>query len=203
MRFNKHVSNEQAFRALVSGATEAKQIILDNFENFLKAKAGQFYVTNSDHGLDYNELVLVGRIALNNAIYSYRGGAEPFAAYATVVIHNAMANYMKQYRSPTARLMRHGISLDDNLYDDNDSLLMSDSICEVQDPDCLGFYEPTDIGYFEDLLPVSLTEEELLVVEERLQGYNYQEIKEKYKFPKRKLDAIIATIKEKFRNRNE
>jgi len=203
MRFNKLVSNEQAFRALVSGAKEAKQIIIDNFENFIKAKAGQFYVTNCDHGLDFNELVLIGRVGLSNAIYTYRGGVESFASYATIVIHNAMANYMKQYRSPTARIMRNGISLDDCLFDDNNSLLMSDSICDIKDPDCLGFYEPSDIGYFEDLLPISLTEEERIIVEERLRGYNYQEIKEKYNFPKRKLDALIATIKEKFRNRNE
>ena len=199
MHHNKLVSNEQAFRALASGNKEAKFIIIANFENYIKGRAGQFIATTSDQGIDFNEFLLVGKAALGIAIYTYRGGAESCASYATVVIQNAMANYMKQHRSPTSCLTRYGLSLDENLFDDTNSLLMCDLITETHNEDDLGFYEPRSIGYFEDILPVPLTEEDLLIVEERLLGYNYREIQKRHNFPKRKLDTLIARIKEKFK----
>ncbi len=195
---NNHVSNEQAFRALVSGNKAAKAIILANFEHFIRGRAGQHFVANLDDGLDFNELLLVGKTALTTAIYTYKGDVESFASYATIVISNAMANFMKKYRSPTARLTRYGVSLDDFLFDDNTSLLVADSIGEYQDPTSLGFYEPTAIGYFQDLLPVALCSLEMLVIEEKLKGLNYQEIQAKHNIPKRKLDRAIAKIKSKF-----
>ncbi|MDY0214529.1 MAG: hypothetical protein RBS24_03305 [Bacilli bacterium] len=201
MRLHKFISNEQAFRALVAGNKEAKYILLANFDHYIKAKAGQHIITNVDHGLDFNELVLVGKSALTNAIHTYRGNVESFASYATVVIQNAMANYMKQYRSPTARITRFGISLDDYLFDDNMTLLVSDSIAEVQNPDDLGFYEATSIGYFEDLLPIGLEKEEIIVIREKLLGFSYQEIQKKLNMPKRKLDTLICKIKDKFKRK--
>lgn len=198
--FNTYrISNEQAFRALVAGNKAAKAVILANFEHFIRARAGHHFVTNFDEGLDFNELILVGKTALTTAIYTYKGDVESFASYATIVISNAMSNFMKKFRSPTARITRFGLSLDDFLFDDNTSLLVSDSIADFIDPESLGFYEPHAIGYFHDLLPVSLGSLEVLVMEEKLNGLTYQEIQAKHNIPKRKLDRTIAQIKEKFR----
>ena len=133
----------------------------------------------------------------------YRGDQIPFVAFATVVIQNAMLNVLKQERSPTASLIKRGISLDERLFEDNNSLLISDVVTESCNAFNLGVYKSTEIGYFEDLLPAKLNELECNVLARKLQGYSFQEIRESLNVPKRKLDAAIARLKLKFFDEND
>ena len=192
------VSNEQAFRALASGDKHATTIILGNFAFFVRGRAGFFMSIYDDIQLDFNELVSVGHIGIINAIKLYRGDAIPFAPFVTVVIQNAMLNYVKQMRSPTAKLLLYGLSLDDTLFEDNNTLLISDIVSEEEDDELLGMYNPKAIGFVEDHLPANLIPLELLVIKWKLKGYTYAEIQEMFNIPKRRLDETIALIKRKW-----
>lgn len=203
MSFKYAISNEQAFRALVSGESSAALIIIQNFLYYIRGKAGLYVNTNDNLSVDYNDLCLVGHCALINAIKMYRGDQIPFVAFATVVIRNAMLNVLKQERSPTASLIKRGISLDERLFEDNNSLLISDVVTESCNAFNLGVYKSTEIGYFEDLLPAKLNELECNVLARKLQGYSFQEIRESLNVPKRKLDAAIARLKLKFFDEND
>jgi hypothetical protein len=192
-------SNERAFRAYISGNKEAINLIIANFQFFIRSRAGLLASINDKSGVDYFDLELVGQSALITAVRTFRGDATPFAPYATVVINNAMSNYIKQQNNPTNSLSRFGLSLDSNLYEDNDTFLISDSVAKTRADNDLGIYTPAKIGFFEDLLPISLTPLEISLIKGKIAGYTYQEMQRIFKIPKRKLDATIASIKEKWR----
>lgn len=192
-------SNESAIRAYIAGDKEAINLILANFQYFIRSRAGLLASLHDKSGIDYFDLELIGQSALITAVRTYRADATPFAPFATVVINNAMSNYIKQQTSLTSSLSRYGISLDTTLYDDNDNFMISDSITKVVADNDLGIYSPAKIGFFEDLLPVSLTPLEIVIVKGKLAGYTYQELQKMLKLPKRKIDATIVSIKEKWR----
>ena len=198
MGLQKLVSNEQAYRALASGDNHAITTILGNFVYFIRGRAGFFMSLYDDIRLEYNELASVGHMAVINAIKLYRGDAIPFAPFVTVVIHNAMLNYIKQMRSPTAKLLLQGLSLDNTLFEDNKTLLISDVVTADEDDDLLGMYNPKAIGYIEDNLPATLCPLEVHIIKWKLRGYTYAEIQQLLNIPKRKLDEAIASLKRKW-----
>lgn len=194
-------SNEAAFRALTAGDSRAYITIFENFDNFIKARAGSILNTFKDLTLDYNDLMDVGYTALMKAVKQYRDDERvPLAPYATVVITNSMLNAVKKIYTPTNLIHTRGVSLDETMYDNNTSLYMADSISnEDMLKDELGFYCPHAIDYYEDLIPPNLTAEECEIVRLKLEGYLYPEIQEKLSLTRRKLDALIQSIKTKWR----
>lgn len=190
------LSNEQLFRAYTAGNQEALSQIINNFDNFIRARAAILLAANRETGIEFSELEFVGKSAFYAALKSYRGDASPFAAYVTVVIFNAMRNHMMRLNNPTETKLRNSISLDGNRQNDETNLLISDSITEVSDED-YGYYKPHPISYFEDTLEGDITELEMKVLKSRLEGYSLKEIAEKHSLSKRKLDAIIEQIKAK------
>lgn len=200
MDVKNKLSNEQAFRSYSAGNVEAANIINDNFEFFIRGKAAYFVTVANDSAIEYNELEIVGKIALQTAISSYKGDVIPFTAYAIRVIENAMKNHLASLTCPTAKLSRQGVSLDDVLYDGNDSLTISDSIGEVYDLDEIGYYSPRAIGYhLDNVLPV-LTDLEKALLNLKLAGYSYLEIRQKLDLSKRVMDRTIAEMKKKYRD---
>ena len=88
------------------------------------------------------------------------------------------------------------MSLDGYFHESNNTLLISDSITDSAVID-FGLYSPSPIGYFEDSIPFVCENNELDIILWKLQGFSYQEIREKFSIPKRKLDDLIAVIKAK------
>lgn len=190
-------SNEQIFRSIVAGEHNALGIILANFNPLIRSRAGHYLTVYEDYGLEYVDLEVVGKSALLTAIKLYRGDNIPFAAFASVVIQNAYRNFVKQVTRPTSLLGKWSISLDGYYNENNTTLLISDSVSDSEMME-LGLYRPSAIGYFEDVIPFPCESIELEIIESKLNGYNYQEIREKLDLPKRKLDEIIAILKEKW-----
>lgn len=203
MCFKQLLSNEQAFRALASGEASAFSLLMQNFTFFIRGRAGFFVAMYDDVRLDFQELDSIGQLGLMSAIKLYRGDHIPFPSFATVVIQNAMLNYIKHMRSPTVKMLQNGISLDESLFENNNTLLMSDIITEQSMEKLLGLYSPADIGYIEDRTPCNFNEFELKVIELKLKGYTYDEIRKKLKVPKRKLDHTISQLKIKWDNDDE
>jgi|GEM_PF-913050 hypothetical protein len=191
------LSNEQAFRAYAAGNVDALQMMTNNFEYFIRSKAAYFVNIANDEAVEYRDLHLIGHTALYNAIRLYRGDSIPFTAFAITVIQNAMLNHLASMTTPTSRLNRRGISLDDFMYVDNDSLLMSDSIGEEVNTEEGGFYAPRHIGFFPDFFLANYTTLELTIITAKIEGYAYHEIRERMQLSKRKFDALIMGIKKK------
>lgn len=196
---DKHftLSNEQAFRAYATGNVDALQIMTNNFEYFIRSKSAYYVTIANDEAVEYRDLHLIGHTSLYNAIRLYRGDSIPFTAFAITVIQNAMLNHLASMTTPTSRLNRRGISLDDFMYVDNDSLLMSDSIGEEVNTEEGGFYAPRHIGFFQDFFLANYTEVELAIITAKIEGYSYHEIREQMQISKRKFDALIVRIKKK------
>lgn len=191
------LSNEEAFRAYIAGNTEALKILTNNFEYYIRSKASKIVALANDEAVEYRDLYLVGQTSLFNAVQLYRGDHIPFTPFATTVIYHAMLNHLASMTTPTSRLNRRGISLDDVLYEDNDSLLIADSIGEDVETSEGGLYAPRSIGYFADFFLANFSEDEMALIERKIEGYSYYEIRQFMQLSKRKLDALILKIKKR------
>ncbi len=196
MSLSFSASNEQIFRSIVAGDQSLIEGIFENFNPLIRSRIGYYLALYEDYGLEYIDLEVVGKSALLSALKLYRGDNIPFAAFAAVVIQNAFRNYIKQITRPSSLLTRRGMSLDGYFHESNNTLLISDSITDSAVID-FGLYSPSPIGYFEDSIPFVCENNELDIILWKLQGFSYQEIREKFSIPKRKLDDLIAVIKAK------
>lgn len=192
------LSNEQIFRALVSGDEDAFPLLVQNFSYYIINKAHIFYESAKIYGIEFCDIEQIGLISLYSSTRSYSGGNIPFAPFATTCIYNAMLNYVTGFIRHNRHNATNSVSFDDDLYDDQTNMRVSDSIgTNIYDYD-LGYYNPLPIGYFEDYFNGTLTSDEFRVVEAKLQGYSYREIIKMYGFTKRQLDAIIVSLKQKY-----
>ncbi len=196
MSTNFPISNEQVFRTIISGGEHEISMMFKNFNPFIRSRCGHYLTLYEDSGLEYYDLEVVGNAALLSAIKLYRGDNIPFAAFASVVIQNAMRNFVKQITRPTSVVARRGVSLDSYFSEVNTSLLISDAITDSELTN-FGLYNPSPIGYFEDAIPFVCQKLELEILASKLEGYNYQEIRKQLNLPKRKLDELIALLKKK------
>lgn len=70
-------SNESAIRAYIAGDKEAINLILANFQYFIRSRAGLLASLHDKSGIDYFDLELIGQSALITAVRTYRADATP------------------------------------------------------------------------------------------------------------------------------
>lgn len=199
----QNFSNEEIYLALASGNEEAFDVLYDRFKNFIKGQIGTILAINKFAAVDYEDLELVALTAFVTAVSTYDVKKSPFASYVTVVIKNALANVVAKQFSPTEAMTNFAGRLDDQVFTDNSSLLLSDVI-GAKDPFLdAGIFTNDSVLHVRDLTRVSLTDIEEKVIVAKLKGYNHKEIGEQHNLTKRQLDQIVRTIKEKYLKTNE
>lgn len=190
------ISNEEALLTAAHGDESAKQIVRDNFRNFIKKICGKHYQENKDLQLDFEELLLAGEIALNHAMGAYDNGNIPFAAFAQVVIERGIYSLIRTQRGPTNAMFRNAVSLDGYANEDDDSLQISD-IVGVDDIFTAKKFDSTMLEHMPDLVSASLCKEEAAVIKLRIEGYTFAEISNLKNISRRSMDALIQSIREK------
>lgn len=191
-------SNEEALLVLAAGNPEAFTIVLGNFSNLFKKYIGQILASSKPVIVDYEDLEMVAQRAFLVAIKNYKMYHAPFAAYSKTIIQNALLNAITQQQTPTAMMMNNAKSLDSNVFEDNSSLQIGDIIGEQDSFNSKDSESGSSVNHIGDLSLVNLTQIELNVIIERLKGYTYEEICEKFGLKRREIAAIMESIRRKF-----
>lgn len=195
---DKFDSNEDALVKAKEKDDEAILFLVNNFRFFIRKNAGLLANTYRNVRIDYDDLEMVGIKAVLHAIEMHNRPEIPFAAFCTTIIKNAMWNMIQQEYSPTTQQFNDALSLDELLFNDNDTFTLADAVGEI-DP----HFDSQNVGngsveFLEEMLVFEFSEEELNIIKARLKGYNSLEIRAKFNLSKRELDIVLKSIREKY-----
>lgn len=192
-----YLTNEEVFLAYMAGKSEAFNVLLGRFRNFIKGQIGKILASYDVGMLDFDDLDIIAQTAFNKAVNTYNVDDAPFAAYVTVVIKNALQNAIAKSQSPTERMVDYAKSFDEQAFAENSRLLLCDIVGEKDS--FLDTENLTNHGikHVSDLTRISFTAIEKKIVIAKMEGYTNAEIQAKLKLSKREYDKIISEFKNK------
>lgn len=192
-----YLTNEEVFLAYMAGKSEAFNVLLGRFRNFIKGQIGKILASYDVGMLDFDDLDIIAQTAFNKAVNTYNVDDAPFAAYVTVVIKNALQNAIAKSQSPTERMVDYAKSFDEQAFAENSRLLLCDIVGEKDS--FLDTENLTNHGikHVSDLTRISFTAIEKKIVIAKMEGYTNAEIQAKLKLSKREYDKIISDFKNK------
>jgi RNA polymerase sigma factor (sigma-70 family) len=190
---------------LVSAASvgckqEVTSKLIENFQFLIRKIVGYYLTIYENLGLDYDDLYNEGIKGLVFAMETYDVGRGSFASYAQTVIYREIGGLVKKINAPTHRLLTNAVSLDSQLYANNENYYLSDSVGEC---DCYMGHKKLPnsmIDHFPELICAKLDPDEAIVAVLLLRGYSSKEIAEKTKTSRRQTLAVIRAVKAKLNN---
>lgn len=194
-------SNEEAISAAtVCGINEneAVLLIIANFMYWIKKKAGNFINSLEYLALEFEDLYNEGLRSITHAIETFDVCKGCFTSYVQIVIHRQMWGLIKKARSAGRKIHTNALSLDAQLYKENDRFFISDSIGELEPYQSSETLPNSMIDHVGDLVSVRLDEDEICVIKLKIAGFNYGEIAEKLGCSRRQVFAVIKSIKSKY-----
>lgn len=189
-------SNELALLLASLGDPVGKRILSANFYFLIKKTCGDFYIQASEACIEYNDLFLTAQNAVNTAAETYSFGEVPFHAYLLIVLNRAVWSLIRAQLGPTNTMFNNAISFDEKVSQDN-PLTISDSVGE-DDIYRSKVYTKSMVEHIDQVISKRFSNDELIVIKGRLHGYSYKEIAKMNRWRRRKLDEVIATLRQKY-----
>lgn len=186
--------------ASVGSKQEATSMLIENFQFLIRKIAGYYLTIYDNLGLDYDDLYNEGIKGLVFAMETYDFGRGSFASYAQTVIYREIGGLVKKINAPTHRQLTNAVSLDSQLYANNENYYLSDSVGEC---DCYMGHKKLPnsmIDHFPELICAKLDPDEANVAVLLLRGYSSKEIAEITKTSRRQTLAVIRAVKAKLNN---
>lgn len=79
-----------------SGNINARNILMENYTNYIKKKANQYFSNLQDTSIDIEDLIQEGFLAITNAIEKYDETKSNFSTYVTYWIDSKMGRYIEK-----------------------------------------------------------------------------------------------------------
>lgn len=190
------VSIEEKIIAWRAGDEDALLDILDDFHWMIVKEAKSIYDNTPYNGLEIDDLISVGRMALTDAVTSFEFNRSVFAGYAKLVVRRGIWNYARENMTNNRSVLNGAYSLDATI-DDSSTYCLYDSMGK-EDPYLSCNHLPEDdIARFLDYVDLHLTHDEKVLTEMRLNGYNYDEIIAFTRWSRKKTFLIAKSVRTK------
>jgi len=191
----KNFNDYELLDQIYSCNEDANEIMLYKYRPLIVSIATK-YIYLCQGGVDLNDLIQEGMLALNEAVNTFREDKETnFGTYARICIKRKIISLVKSTKTQKNMFLNDSISIED---DDNnlfDRFLMDNSL----DPGSViieNVYEQELI----EKLNEQLTDLEKQVFELKLDGFEYKEIADILEKDSKSIDNTIQRIKTKLKN---
>lgn len=156
----KGINDNELLYLISDNNDDYKNVVFEKYKPIVLAKAKKYYKINQDISIDYNDLVQIGYIGLNNAIRFYKETSGLFYTYACFCIERALSKevYKRVYKRSKGQysfVPYDEFVLDDTKAYKNQYYNDYDAFTKIKN--CLDFFDAQ-------------------VFELRLNGFKYQEI---------------------------
>lgn len=178
-----------------SGDTEATEILIHKYRNFVRAKASKYFLCGGDR----EDIIQEGMIGLYKAIRDFRGDKlYSFRAFAELCITRQIISAVKSSTRKKHIPLNSYISLDKPIYDDESAHTLIDVLSgpEALDPAEL-FIDQEVSSDFEQRISEKLSDLEKQVLSLYIAGHSYVEISEELDKHTKSIDNALQRIKRK------
>lgn len=158
------------------GNEEAFSILYEKYEPYIHGRAKRLLHSASNVGLDLADLTQEGRIALNEAIRTFKTSKDTtFYTYATTCIERRMISAVISAQRLKHKFLNESISIDQELNDGTNVSLENMIINRDNNPENVVLSAERENQLFENLKQI-LTDFEYQVFELKYHNFNYHEI---------------------------
>ena len=177
-----------------SGNEEALEIIYKKYEPFIDSKAKRYLKVNDRLGIDLNDLLQEGRLALNEAIKGFNSSMDTtFYTYATTCIERRMISFLISSNRLKHKILNESIPFEQD--DDSSSYSLENIIInDDNDPLNIVISNEREENFFIKIKQ-ELTDFEYQVFELKYHNFNYKEISEILEKDSKAIDNAIQRIR--------
>lgn len=179
------------------GNEEAMQILYEKYDPYIQSKAKKLLHSTSNIGLDLNDLIQEGMIALNEAIKSFKPSKDAtFYTFATTCIDRRMISSMIGAQRLKHKILNESISIEQELNDGSNISLENMVVNKETDPENVVLSlerEQTLLGRVKEVL----TDFEYQVFELKYHNFPYREIAQILDKDSKAIDNALQRIKSK------
>ena len=189
------LSDEQLSLLAQEGDKEAERLLLLRYQNFVRYKTKDFFLTGGDR----EDLFQEGMIGLYKGIHSYKPTENmSFRGFVDMCIKRQLITVIRSANTKKNSPLNNYVSLNAQSSEELDRVL--EDILSVEsssvDPEEIILIKETTSS-MEDLLKKNLSEFEWRILMEYLQGESYEEIGEKIGVPKKAVYNGIERVRRK------
>lgn len=189
------MEDEELVRLAQEGDNEALEYLLNKYKNFVRSKARSYFLIGADH----EDIVQEGMIGLYKAIRDYRTDKQAsFRAFAELCITRQIITAIKTATRQKHIPLNSYVSLNKPIYDEESDRTLLDVITEdsFSNPESM-IISKEDVGVIKGKIGSLLSELELDVLINYMEGKSYQEISAETGRHLKSIDNALQRVKRK------
>ncbi len=189
------MADEELVRLAQEGDNEALEYLLNKYKNFVRSKARSYFLIGADH----EDIVQEGMIGLYKAIRDYRTDKQAsFRAFAELCITRQIITAIKTATRQKHIPLNSYVSLNKPIYDEESDRTLLDVITEdsFSNPESM-IISKEDVGVIKGKIGSLLSELELDVLINYMEGKSYQEISAETGRHLKSIDNALQRVKRK------
>lgn len=196
---NKKYDEENDYELLYlvsEGNEEAKDVFYKKYMPIIEIKANKYKSLLESNGFDYNDLIQEGMIGLSEAIHDYKEQENTqFATFANICIDRHISSFIRDMNRDKHKILNTSLSLDS---DNSTGRPLTDIIFDNKSLSPEKMYERSETEReLYDKLKKSLSEQELKVLDLRLDGFSYKDIANKIGITEKSVGGCLGRIRTK------
>lgn len=187
--------DEKLVKMAQEGDKRALEAVILRYMNLVYGKSKAFFLI----GADEDDIIQEGLIGLYNAVMKFDGDKFPFfKVFAGICVKRRIITAIKEASRKKHSPLNSYVSLDNNNFDSESDITLLDVLAldELQDPEAI-LIDRENMDGMEYKINKSLSEMELGVLFQYLEGRSYQEIAEVLGRDVKSVDNAIQRIKKK------
>lgn len=190
--------NDQELLDYISeGNEDAINILYTKYEPYIHSKARKLLNSATNVGLDLNDLIQEGLIALNEAIRNYKITLDTtFYTFATTCIDHKMISTMISAQRLKHKILNESISFDQELNDGTSISIENMIVNKENNPETVLLSMEREQDLFREVKQV-LTDFEYQVFELKYHNFNYKEIAEILDKDAKSVDNALQRMRSK------
>ena len=191
----ENMTDEELVRLAQEGDNDALEYLLNKYKNFVRSKARSYFLIGADH----EDIVQEGMIGLYKAIRDYRTDKQAsFRAFAELCITRQIITAIKTATRQKHIPLNSYVSLNKPIYDEESDRTLLDVITEdsFSNPESM-IISKEDVGVIKGKIGSLLSELELDVLINYMEGKSYQEISAETGRHLKSIDNALQRVKRK------
>lgn len=199
----KEYNDYELIQYISENNEEANTIMFQKYKPLIQGIAKKTYQYASKYGLEMNDLIQEGMLALNDAIVTFSDQKETsFYTYAKTCIERRMTRSAILSNGLKHRFLNESLSLE-NTNDEGNNVIFEYLLKDERDNPEKILLKDEDRKEFMDLAEQKLTSFELQVLELKMSGFDYKEIANQLKKEPKSIDNALQRIRNKMRDYNK
>ncbi|MBM7691084.1 RNA polymerase sporulation-specific sigma factor [Peribacillus deserti] len=189
------LDDEALVRRVQSGDGESSEILINKYRNFVRAKAGPYFLI----GADKEDIIQEGMIGLFKAIRDYKEDKlTSFKAFAELCVTRQIITAIKTATRQKHFPLNSYVSLDKPIYDEESNHTLMDVIpaAKIMNPEAL-FINQENADDIELKMAALLSDLERRVLALYIDGQTYQEISNELNTHVKSIDNALQRVKRK------